>query len=336
MANVSRRAFIALSAGAFASLVACGKSENATDATGTGDSKSARTPYAFRFASADEGAKLIVGNESYNAQMSQLNIDFRLQKVGGTLDDWKDFATKQVLEFTDDEKASLKTAMAKIEGLITERNLNLPDSEEIVFIKTTMAEECYASAYTHGTQIYLNDAIVQMLNSDDQVIREESMCIIAHELFHCLTRSNPDFRAKMYSILGFEVQDEDFEFGTDVAGRIICNPDVEHHNSHATFTIDGLNRPCAVVFYASQPFEKEGDNFFDLGKTGLVPTDDLNTLYDSTEASNFWDVFGRNTDYVIDPEETMADNFSFAVVYGRNGTNYKNPEIIEAIFEKLS
>ena len=60
--------------------------------------------------------------------------------------------------------------------------------------------------------------------------------------------------------------------------------------------------------------------------------------YTPEQASNFDEVFGTNTGYVIDPEECMADNFSFAVVYGDKGpegNGYPNPEIIEAIGEYL-
>ena len=63
-----------------------------------------------------------------------------------------------------------------------------------------------------------------------------------HELFHCLTRSHPDFRAKMYAILGFTVVGEDYDFPPEIRERIISNPDVEHHNSHAAFDIGGEKR----------------------------------------------------------------------------------------------
>ena len=111
--------------------------------------------------------------------------------------------------------------------------------------------------------------------------------------------------------------------------RVISNPDVEHHNASALFSIDGRQRRCVVVFYAKEFFENPGDTFFERGGTGLVPVDDLDTIIDSSTASDFWDRFGRNTEYVIDPEETMADNFSFALVYGRDGRNYETPEIID-------
>jgi hypothetical protein len=46
---------------------------------------------------------------------------------------------------------------------------------------------------------------------------------------------------------------------------------------------------------------------------------------------DFWDVVGRNTDYVFAPEECLADNFAFAVVYGIDGREYKTPRLISDI-----
>ena len=136
----------------------------------------------------------------------------------------------------------------------------------------------------------------------------------------------------MYGVLGFTVTEKDYEFGPDVRERIISNPVVEHHNSYASFEIGGEMRDCTVVFTTKEPFRQEGDNFFDdNGVTGLVPVDDLNTMYIADDAANFWDVFGRNTEYVIDPEETLADNFSYAVIYGTDSEKYKNPEIVRDI-----
>ncbi len=126
--------------------------------------------------------------------------------------------------------------------------------------------------------------------------------------------------------------DADFELSDAIRERMISNPDVEHHDAWASFDIRGQKRDCVVVFTTGRPFEQPGDSFFDDMVTGLVPIDDLSTMYTSDDASNFWDVFSRNTDYVIDPEETLADNFSYAILYGLdNPDDYANPEIIEAI-----
>jgi hypothetical protein len=211
----------------------------------------------------------------------------------------------------------------------------LPPMDDIVFAKTTMREECDADAYTHGTQIYLGEDLIKKGFDDDPKVQAHFDTIVAHELFHCLTRNHPDFRAAMYGILGFTVVDSDYEFAPEIRERMISNPDVEHHNSYASFDINGTPTNCVVLFTTGKPFVKKGDSFFDNMVTGLVPIDDMTTMYTSGDAANFWDVFGRNTKYVVDPEETMADNFSFAVIYGLDGKKYETPEIIQAIDKLL-
>ena len=66
-----------------------------------------------------------------------------------------------------------------------------------MFAKTTMAEENGAGGYTHATQIYLGDNVMAFALSDNQDAQAYFKEILVHELFHCLTRNHPDFRAKM-------------------------------------------------------------------------------------------------------------------------------------------
>lgn len=170
---------------------------------------------------------------------------------------------------------------------------------------------------------------------DKMFVRE----IFWHETFHCLTRCNPDFRAEMYKLIHFTVQDKDFPLPASVAEYHISNPDVEHHNSYATFIIDDQNIDCFTDYVTTGHFEKEGDSFFYCSTTALVPIDGSDIYYTPEQAENFDEVFGTNTDYVIDPEECMADNFSYALTYGMSGPDgkgYPNPEIIEGILEILS
>ena len=132
-------------------------------------------------------------------------------------------------------------------------------------------------------------------------------------------------------MIHFTVVDQEYEIPPSVYEKFISNPDVEHHNSYATFEIDGKDVDCFTALIATEPFEEKGDSFFDCMDTALVPVDGSDTYYLPEDAENFWEVFGENTGYVIDPEECMADNFRFALTYGMDGRDYKNPEIIEAI-----
>ena len=70
-------------------------------------------------------------------------------------------------------------------------------------------------------------------------------------------------------------------------------------------------------------------------KAGLVPIDDPSILYDPEEAEDFWEIFGKNTEYVVDPEEVLADNFAYALIMGPEGYDYASPELILGILNHL-
>ena len=174
------------------------------------------------------------------------------------------------------------------------------------------------------------------LNNKEKVLFTEY--VFWHEIFHCLTRCNPDFRAEMYKLIHFTVQEKEYSLPPSVFEYHISNPDVEHHNSYATFSINGQNIDCFTDFVTTRHFEQEGDSFFGCSTTALVPVDGSDTYYTPEQAENFDEIFGTNTDYVIDPEECMADNFGYTLAYGMDGPKgdgYPNPEIIEGIMDFL-
>ena len=288
----------------------------------------------YSYATKEEGIDLLMSNKEYYDGFTQNDLDYKMQKKDAVMDEYLDFAKDQVLDFTEEEKSAIDSIMSEIEDKIRENGYVLPELDPIVFISTTQKEEYGSLAYTHGTQIYFNTK--RMLSAD---IGDQAKVIMAHELFHCLTRSNPDFRKDMYRLIGFTVQDDDFVIPPSAKEFFISNPDVEHHNAYATFTIDGEKVDCFTALVTTKHFEKAGDSFFDCATTALIPIDGRDVYYTLEDASDFYDVFGMNTGYVIDPEECMADNFSYALMYGADGEDgkgYKTPEIIEGILNYLT
>ena len=291
---------------------------------------------SYHFADRDEAVSCYLSNEEYFNGLSPCDIQYKTQDKNGTVEDLKEFGASQMEEFTEDEQAAIKSVLEEMQADLKDNGYSLPKLDEITLIKSTQEEECGSGAYTHGTQIYLGQAITDYICSEDKDERTFGKSILWHELFHCLTRSNPDFRKDMYSLIHFTVQDKEYAIPPSVFAKYISNPDVEHHNAYATFRIDGTDVDCYAALIATKPFEKKGDSFFDCQATALVPVDGSDTYYLPEDADNFWEVFGKNTDYVIDPEECMADNFRFAMTYGTDGMDYANPEIIDAILEYLS
>lgn len=290
----------------------------------------------YRFASKDEGKKLLLSDQDYYDGFNQNDLDFRMQQRNASMDEYLRFAQEQVLDFSDGEKEMIGDIFADMEKTLKDNGYVLPEMDEIVLIKTTMKEENEADGYTHGNQIFIGSDLLAAATSGD--VDEEILDYVEstfwHELFHCLTRRHPEFRAKMYDLIHFTISEEDFRLPPGEFEYHISNPDVEHHNAYAAFRIDGQDIDCFIDFMTTKHFEKEGDSFFIDSTPVLIPIDGSDTYYMPEQADNYWDMFGENTEYVIDPEECLADNFSLAMQYGMEGPDgegYPNPEIIEGI-----
>ena len=297
---------------------------------------------SIRFASKEEGTELLMANVEYHAGFSQNDIEFRLQTVGADMEEYLAFAREQVRDFTEEEKELLLGFFDAMEQTLTENGYTLPPMDEILFIKTTMAEEAGAGGYTHGTQIYLADFILESAATENEYqwwYKDYLYSVCWHELFHCLTRMHKDFQREMYALIHFTLQEEDFPIPPSVQEYHISNPDVEHHNSYATFLVNGEEVRCFTDLVTTKHFDTPGECFFDCCTTALIPVSGEDVYYTPEQTENFDAVFGTNTGYVIDPEECMADNFALALRFGMqgaDGTGYPNPEIIEGILAYLT
>ena len=290
-----------------------------------------------RYASAQEGKELMLSNTEYYSGFTQNDIEYRMKKSGATMDELLKASTDEIRNFNIFEKYLMDRHIAKMARLLKKNHYELPKLEEIVYIKTDMAVEMGASGYTHGNEIYLNS--VNIMFSIIPGAGEYFDHLLWHELFHCLTRNNPDFRADMYSLIHFTVEDSDYELPPCVREKFLSNPDVEHHDAHAAFIIDGQEKECFVAWIATMDYAEAQSSSESMAATALIPIDGTDIFYTKEQASNFDEVFGTNTDYTIDPEECMADNFADAMQYGmdgKNGQGYPNPEIIRGVIDRVS
>ncbi len=293
-----------------------------------------------RYASAQEGRDIMLSNTEYYDGLTQNDIEFRMRKSGATKEELCEASRESVNDFFFFEKWYINSRLARMALHLKLKGYKLPEVEKIVFIKAAMEMESGASGYTHGTQIYLSDDMVTIYALMNIIpgFSEFMDKLLYHEFFHCLTRSNPQFRADMYSLIHFTVTDTEYELPACVLEKYISNPDVEHHNSYATFLIDGQEIDCYTAWITTKSYAEAQSGFMSNDATVLVPVDGTDVYYTREEASNFDEVFGTNTGYVTDPEECMADNFAYAMLYGmkgNDGNGYPNPEIIQGIIDYL-
>lgn len=150
------------------------------------------------FAAAEEGRKLMLANIEYYSHFTQNDIDFRLELVGGTMDELLAKSADNVKEFILIDKYSIDRRFAKMSRTLRKNGYQIPKTDELVLIAADMALESGANGYTHGTEIYLNGVAVKIFTLLDLIPGQKTLDeLLWHELFHCLTRCDAGFRAQM-------------------------------------------------------------------------------------------------------------------------------------------
>ena len=287
------------------------------------------TTLTARFATVEEGQQLMRERTLFHEQINAGALEFFLQKKGGTLEEYIDYSADQVKPFTPWEAQKITDVMNWLHDQLEKYGLKLPDPGPITFVKSTGQEAAGATGYTSGGAVFISQ--FALLFYPEDMMRT----LVLHEISHYLSRLFPEYREALYALIHFTLLDQEIELPGEIREQIIANPDVEHHNSYATFTIDGEKKDCYLVFLTDSAFEKAGDSFFDGMYSGVVPLDG-SRVYRVDEVDDFWDVVGRNTDYVEDPEELMASNFASAIVHLDDGYDgFKSPEILEGIIDFL-
>lgn len=285
----------------------------------------------LHYIDANEARTLLSKEDATTRQWSRFDYEARLGKKGGTRQELMRFIADQARDWSKEDKQRMQEAADSLNSHIKALNLSLTLPQEIRILKTTMAEEGGAGGYTRMDYIVVEEQIARMKP-------QQASYLLAHELFHVLTRNNPDFREKMYKLIGFNIVPEEFEVPADLHDVVITNPDVNRFDSYARFRIKSEERPCAMLIYANKPYE--GGSFFNYLTIGLMPLKDgkaeqkdgKTVIYGIKDAENFFEQVGRNTNYIINPEEILAENFAFLLTRKPvTGT----PELIEKMRQAL-
>ena len=267
----------------------------------------------FRLVTPEEAQKLMLTEDSYILNRSSFDIVSRLQNPKGTKEELVAMSIQELREWTDEEKEKIQHLSETINNTIRREQFKLPLPKEIVLVKSTLNDEGGAGGYTRSNWIALTDRLFTHLPADFH------QKLLLHETFHILTRNSLDFKKKMYKTIGFTVTDEELDYPKDLWDMHISNPDVGRYDSYATFTVEGKPEKCTMVLYADRPYTT--GPFFQYMKIGFVPYDEKmrpkqengkTIVYPMEKISDFKEKIGENTQYLIHPEEILAENFVLA------------------------
>lgn len=285
------------------------------------------------FASPEEARAILGREDDYVSRMGRFDRMLRL-KTGEevTQRQFLEFVADNVLPWNAAERARVQALVATL--AVRLQDLQAPLPARVLLVKTTGREEA-GVAHTRANAIMLS---AQSLAATDA----ELTALLAHEFFHVMTRHDAAFRARAYRSIGFRLCPE-IRLPENLARLRITNPDAPVHDAFIEVTADGRTLPVAPILLSrAEKFDASiGQDIADywiLRLLALQPSarpermepllrDGEPVLLSVSEVSGFFEQVGRNTGYIIHPEEILADNFAFLL----GGQSVANPEILQKL-----
>jgi hypothetical protein len=278
------------------------------------------------FAPVDEGAQILTRRDDFIQRLSAFDRSARMKTDKPVSEkQFLEFVKANVVAWTDEEKRKVETAIDDIRPALEALPVLLP--KKVHLIKTTGAEEGKAF-YTRDTAIVFPQ---EGLAANSAVI-ERTIC---HELFHILSRENPKLRDELYELIGFHKCSE-IEFPAELKSRKITNPDAPKNDHYIRLQLAGSEVfGIPILFSRTEKYDPAvGGEFFNYlefefllmeSKGGSAAKSSRPKLAAPQELSGFEEQVGKNTNYVIHPEEILADNFALLVL---GQQDVPSPEIL--------
>ena len=299
-----------------------------------GSAESALTKdHWIHFATVAEAKERLAKQDVYIQGLSPFERSAKIKQAGPvSTNQYIDFIQDQAIEWIDEDKAKLREVVSGAKTKLARFAKHLP--ERIDLIKTTGNDEG-AAPYTRGTSIILPR---QRAGQSAKGLER----LFYHELFHIISRSNPKLRDQLYRIIGYEKCGVVL-LPSDMMPRRISNPDAPVVEHCIQVSKDDKSYWAAPVLFSRTPkYNPEtGGTFFRYLEFRLMAIDRKSAtatledgkpvLFKPNEVEGFFEQIGRNTGYIIHPEETLANNFVHLMTGKQDLKNPEIPEKIEAI-----
>lgn len=291
------------------------------------------------FATVDQGRVILTARDEHIRNLSPFDRTSRMKTARDVSEEtFLEFVGENVVAWTDTERQTIASRFETFRPQIAALNPSFPAT--IYLIKTTGNEEGGA-AYTRDSAVVLPAGMLRGFGG-------VSARLICHELFHILSRQNPQLQDRLYEVIGFK-KCNGIEWPAPLARRRLTNPDAPTNEHYIEVKVDGepvLAVP--VLFSRTETYDVErGGDFFDYlefrfllcqrqpdsPKLKVLCDGNDPRLVETSRLEGFWEQIGRNTQYIYHPEEILADNFTLLVM---PRPNVPSPEIIEKMKQMLS
>jgi len=317
-----RRILLSLAAGGLAS--ACASHRSGDEAV---------LPFAgqrLRFASVAEGQRVLAADDDWlpvTGGFQRRAMMATAQPV--TLAQFRQWNADAVQPWAQAQRERWRAAALAIEARVRELRLPLPQETLLV---ASNGQESARMPYTRANAIVITGL--------GTTLRASDVWVMAHELWHVVSRHAPALADRVYREIGFEPMPELIQPAAWDEIRI-ANPDAPG-NRHAMRTeVDGRSVLLTPVLVAARTTLQANEPFAALFEVRLlevqadadghrsrpVMQDGAPRWHAVDRVPSFLERLGGNTPYVIHPEETMADNVAFLLT----GRSARNGELLKRI-----
>ncbi len=278
-----------------------------------------------------QGAAIIQQDDEFVAALTPADLSIRLRREGGTADDLQALYAAEILPWTDAERARLEAMLVRVGPGVTSVQRWLP--QDVLLVKNSDRIDG-GLPHTRVNAIFFGPDLPE----GDAALDE----IFFHELFHVLSRQAARTDAAqqdaLYGIIGFE-RCMSLDLPAEVRARMFTNPDAPDVNH----VLQAQGQPADIYLtplLTADPahYDPSITRLFDYFELDFIKvrrdaaTGRCSAVIENGALADFGDqgvplLFARagaNTDYVLHPEEMMADNFA-QLMMGR--TDAPNPEV---------
>lgn len=275
------------------------------------------------FVDQSEAAKLLSTSDEFTQLQSPFDFASKTNNVEGNKEaDYLKYAGSQALGWTEKEIEETKEVIEMASAKIKEKGIKLNLPTEIKLVKSSILEEGGAAGYTRGNYIVLKT--------------KPDIHLFLHELFHVFSRANPVKRDAFYNTISFDKMNR-LRYPEQLSASKITNPDAPYFEHYVSVQTSEGKKDVVIITNASRPYE--GGSFFEylelllLVVEGDGPSktvamkDGIPVTLAFGDALDFRDKVGNNTNYIIHPEEILAEHFTMIF----NDDIPKDPQFVTAL-----
>ncbi|MBN2180415.1 MAG: hypothetical protein JW715_00770 [Sedimentisphaerales bacterium] len=270
------------------------------------------------FAEVEQAKKRLTIKDDFIKSLSPFDRSARLKTDKFVSEkEFLEHLANQVQPWTVGETVRIRAIIKSIAKRFKGFDLDFPD--KVYLIKTTGAEEGRA-AYCRSNAIILPQQMLMQQNADLEKL-------LIHELCHVLLSNNSNVKESLYRVINFK-KCNDIELPQKLRDVKITNPDGVKNDHYVEVKYkDAVVQVVPIIYSSSAKYNvAKGGEFFRYlrmnllivekdGDKWLCKRDNAGepVLLELQDVPDYFEKIGFNTDYVVHPDEIIAENFVLLV-----------------------